>query len=276
MSQVSVTVPPQITLEEIKSLPGLSQESRDCVRRLYNYEPPPFDLPYHAVDRRAAVLVLLFEREGHLRVLFTTRSKNLRSHPGQTALPGGKYEETDGSLVATAYREAFEEIALDIKSPHHLRTVVTLPPFISAKKLIVTPTVALLTELSVFDALVPFEDEVDLIFDHPVKAFLDPNIVARENLAPMGSDQWVWESELHDFQDFTPGSFVGSGYRMHRFRSTGSAITGLTADIMIFVAEVGFNAKTTFERWAPSQPTPLETVLLILGDRVDIFWRKYD
>jgi len=31
------------------------------------------------------VLVLLYEREGALRVLLTTRSKELRSHPGQTA-----------------------------------------------------------------------------------------------------------------------------------------------------------------------------------------------
>ena len=159
-------------------------------------------------------MILLFEREGSLRVLLTTRSKNLRSHPGQTALPGGKYEETDESLVTTAvyptsfviflplinlhaqYREAFEEIALDITSPH-LRTVITLPPFISVKKLIVTPTVALLTDPSVLNTLVPSQDEVDLIFDHPVKAFLDPTIVAGENLTPIGSEHWMWASEFY-------------------------------------------------------------------------------
>lgn len=92
------------------------------------------------------------------------------------------------------YREAFEEVALDIKSPH-LRTVVTLPPFLSAKKLIVTPTVGLLTDPSILNTLVPCQDEVDLIFDHPLKAFLDPTTVAGENLAPIGSEQWRWESE---------------------------------------------------------------------------------
>ncbi|KAI9573995.1 hypothetical protein HD554DRAFT_2012754, partial [Boletus coccyginus] len=35
----------------------------------------------------AAVLVLLYEKEGEPRVLLTTRSKLLRTHPGQTALP---------------------------------------------------------------------------------------------------------------------------------------------------------------------------------------------
>jgi len=205
-------------------------------------------------------------------VLLTTRSKNLRSHPGQTALPGGKYDETDESLVTTAYREAFEEVALNIKSPH-LRTVTTLPPFLSAKHLIVTPIIGLLTDLSVLDALVPSQDEVSLIFEHPLKAFLDPTIVAGEKLAPMGSEQWVWESELHDFQDYIPGFFVGYGYRMHRFRSTGSAITGLTADIMIFAAEVGYDATTTFGRWASTQSTALESVLLILRGEAEIHWK---
>lgn len=154
-------------------------------------------------------------------MLLTTRSKNLRSHPGQTALPGGRHEETDVSLVATAvssspfavllvelpynrqYREAFEEIALDTKSPH-LRTVTTLPPFLSANRLIVTPTVALLADLSVLNALVPSQAEVDLIFDHPVKAFLDPAVVAGENLAPLGSEHWMWESEFHVSRQLPP------------------------------------------------------------------------
>jgi len=53
----------------------------------------------------AAVLVMLYERpggRGGLRVLLTTRSKELRSHPGQTALPGGKVDKTDAGVVETA------------------------------------------------------------------------------------------------------------------------------------------------------------------------------
>ena len=52
----------------------------------------------------AAVLVLLYEQGSELRVLLTTRSKLLREHPGQTALPGGKANETDADLVYTAVR----------------------------------------------------------------------------------------------------------------------------------------------------------------------------
>ena len=45
------------------------------------------------------MLILLYENAGELRVLLTTRSKSLRAHPGQTALPGGKKDETDVDAV---------------------------------------------------------------------------------------------------------------------------------------------------------------------------------
>ena len=55
------------------------------------------------------MLVLLYERGGGgLRVLLTTRSKELRSHPGQTALPGGKVDDSDGGVVQAAVRPPFQ------------------------------------------------------------------------------------------------------------------------------------------------------------------------
>ena len=58
-------------------------------------------------SKRAGVLVLLYEKEGTLRVLLTTRAKTLRTHPGQTALPGGKMDETDKDIVETAVSPPF-------------------------------------------------------------------------------------------------------------------------------------------------------------------------
>ena len=54
--------------------------------------------------KQAAVLILLYERADNLRVLLTTRSKTLRAHPGQTALPGGKVDDTDRDAVETAVK----------------------------------------------------------------------------------------------------------------------------------------------------------------------------
>lgn len=52
-------------------------------------------------SRLAAVLVLLFERDGALRVLVTTRGENLKTHGGQTSLPGGKMDAEDNRDVFT-------------------------------------------------------------------------------------------------------------------------------------------------------------------------------
>jgi len=42
--------------------------------------------------RRASVLILLWgDRNGDLQVALTTRSKQLRTHAGDVALPGGTY-----------------------------------------------------------------------------------------------------------------------------------------------------------------------------------------
>ena len=59
------------------------------------------------------MLVLLFERDNHLRVLVTVRGKNLKTHGGQTSLPGGKMEETDGGdILTTAVRIFFRPLRI--------------------------------------------------------------------------------------------------------------------------------------------------------------------
>lgn len=61
-----------------------------------------FDRKDKPTSRLAAVLVLLFEKHGHLRVLLTTRAKQLRTHGGETSLPGGKMEDGDRDIITTA------------------------------------------------------------------------------------------------------------------------------------------------------------------------------
>jgi 8-oxo-dGTP pyrophosphatase MutT (NUDIX family) len=62
--------------------------------------------------KTAAVLVPLFEREDKLHVLYTRRTDWLPSHQGEVAFPGGKVDKADADLLATALREAHEEIGL--------------------------------------------------------------------------------------------------------------------------------------------------------------------
>jgi 8-oxo-dGTP pyrophosphatase MutT (NUDIX family) len=60
----------------------------------------------------AGVLVALYADGARLHAVFTKRREDLRRHPGEISFPGGRYEDTDADLLATALREAEEEIGL--------------------------------------------------------------------------------------------------------------------------------------------------------------------
>ncbi|GAA3262478.1 hypothetical protein GCM10020258_26830 [Sphingomonas yabuuchiae] len=64
-----------------------------------------------ATPTAAAVLVPVTDR-AEPGVLLTQRTETLRNHAGQIAFPGGRADPGDVDLVATALREAEEEIGL--------------------------------------------------------------------------------------------------------------------------------------------------------------------
>jgi 8-oxo-dGTP pyrophosphatase MutT (NUDIX family) len=73
--------------------------------------------------RIAAVLVPVFrDGEGRLRIVLIVRSDR-GLHGGQLALPGGKADADDDSLLATALREAEEEVGL---SPAEVEVIAEL------------------------------------------------------------------------------------------------------------------------------------------------------
>ncbi|KAG2146062.1 NUDIX hydrolase domain-like protein, partial [Suillus bovinus] len=230
-------------------LKRLTPKSRACVERLRTCRLDRPDLSRQPTSKLAAVLVLLYEQAGELRVLLTTRSKSLRAHPGQTALPGGKADEGDGSLVWTALREANEEVGLPLPpTSSNIHFITTLPPFLSASQLLVTPVVVLLS-LPLPSQLV----KVDRIFDHPLEAILDPRILSNkgEMLVDVGED-WPYNAgDLYNPSDVRLDAFDGLIYRMHRFRTCASPIKGLTADILITVAELAYERKPVYGRYPP-------------------------
>ncbi len=60
----------------------------------------------------AAVLVPLYVDRGEIHAVFTKRRAELRRHAGEISFPGGRRDDGDGTLAATALREAEEEIGL--------------------------------------------------------------------------------------------------------------------------------------------------------------------
>lgn len=74
--------------------------------------------------RPAAVLVPVYrDEEDRLRLVLVRRTAG-GVHGGQLALPGGKLERDDRSLVDAAMREAHEEIGLE---PERVSVITSLP-----------------------------------------------------------------------------------------------------------------------------------------------------
>ncbi len=69
------------------------------------------DAPAEA--KQAAVLMVLFPKQGQWHIVLIERNANDRDHHGgQISFPGGKAEPDDASMLATALREAEEEVGI--------------------------------------------------------------------------------------------------------------------------------------------------------------------
>jgi 8-oxo-dGTP pyrophosphatase MutT (NUDIX family) len=84
---------------------------REELRRVLLAPEDALELEVHG-RTDAGVLVPLYLDGGELHAVFTKRREDLRRHPGEISFPGGRFEEGEPDLRATAVREAEEEIGL--------------------------------------------------------------------------------------------------------------------------------------------------------------------
>ena len=126
--------------------------------------------------RPAAVLVLIAPDEaGDARVVLIQRTSYDGHHSGEIAFPGGAAEAGDTDLVATALREATEEIGLDAVALG-VRVIGELESFwIPVSNFRVTPFLAIADRLG---SWAPDLREVHRVIDAPLAAFL-PNAPIR-------------------------------------------------------------------------------------------------
>ena len=157
-----------------------------------------------------------------IEVLLCVRASTMRSHAGEVAFPGGKFDAaTDASDGETALRESRAEGGLretDVEVIGRVRTVM------SRHMVSVRPIVGIVRDG--FEVTETSEEEVAETFTAPLEMFL-----RRENHR---HDDWSW-----------PGA--SRAIRVHYFEHEGRQIWGLTAAILIQVARRVYGREPEFQ-----------------------------
>ena len=154
--------------------------------------------------RPAGVLVPLMQRSEGLTILLTQRAAHLKLHAAQASLPGGRMEEHDADVQATALRETHEEVGI---APGHVDVIGYLDPLPTITGFAVTPVVGLVSD----DAeLVIDRTEVDYTFEMPLDFLLD------EGNDKLADREWD-----------------GRRFRLREFHYDGERVWGATAYMLL-------------------------------------------
>jgi 8-oxo-dGTP pyrophosphatase MutT (NUDIX family) len=150
-----------------------------------HFGPAPHDV------RRAAVALLLYERDGVAHLPLIVRPQELSAHGGQISLPGGLIEP-DESAVDAALRELQEELGVSADAVEPLGPLT--PLYIFGTKFHVRPWLATIDRPPAF---VPNPAEVAELLEVPLTHLCDPANRRRRHRAMRGLDQQIPYLDFH-------------------------------------------------------------------------------
>lgn len=151
--------------------------------------------------RPAAVLVPIVARHDGPHVLLTRRTDHLHDHAGQISFPGGRHDPGDADLVATALREAQEEIGLQAR---HVEVLACMPVYRTVTHYEVTPVLGLVQPsfelaLDAFEVAEAFEVPLAFLMNpahHRWHAWVDGEGATREFVSMPwrreGREYFIW------------------------------------------------------------------------------------
>lgn len=122
--------------------------------------------------KQGSVLILLYPANGEVFLPLMQRPNYQGIHSGQISFPGGKKEEIDQDLIATALRETMEEIGVLEKDVKVLGTLTEL--YIPVSNFKVLPVVGYVTKQPYF---IPDQYEVVKIIETSVTELLNEAII---------------------------------------------------------------------------------------------------
>lgn len=114
----------------------------------------------------AAVLLLLYPKNGQYHLVLTRRTSEVEHHKGEVSLPGGARHDDDGSLMEVALRENEEEIGIP---PQAVEVLGELDDFATFSRYVITPFVGVATQPLSF---VPSPIEVDKVLEVPLSSLM--------------------------------------------------------------------------------------------------------
>ncbi len=153
--------------------------------------------------RRSAVKIIIMNKNGAPCVLLTQRTDKVRTHKGQISLPGGSYDEEDGHILETAYRETEEEVGIPKEK---IEYIGQFDDFISIFGF----------HVSCFIGAV----------DYPVEYKFNPDEIQAFIEAPLS----MFVNE--EFEKIENMNYQGNDYRVFFYNFEGQSIWGLTARIL--------------------------------------------
>ena len=162
--------------------------------------------------RRAAVLVPLYMEGGGLQILLIRRTEHVKTHQGQIAFPGGTSNPGDANPIATALREAHEEMGI---RPEDVEVLGELDDTSTAiSNFLITPVVGFIP------SPYPFQintGEIADLLSLSLETLRDPEAFQEE----------IWDREGHSVRVFVrrEGSYI---------------IWGATARILLHFGEILF------------------------------------
>jgi len=206
-----------LTLAQIQAalaMPPLGERSDYDLN--HGMRPQPHGAPS---SRPAAVLCPLVARDNAINVVLTRRASHLKHHAGQVCFPGGKVDTGDASPLATALREAREEIGL---MADQVEVLGTLDPYHTSTGFRVTPFVGL-----VAPAWRPVADpnEVEEVFETPLDFLMDPANHQRHHREWQGARRYFYAMPWgeHYIWGATAGMLRGLSDRLAMIARTGAA-----------------------------------------------------
>ncbi|MBU6165358.1 MAG: CoA pyrophosphatase [Alphaproteobacteria bacterium] len=157
-----------------------------------------------------AAVLLAISNEAQPQLLFTRRTAHLKRHAGQVAFPGGRQDDGDAGLIATALREAQEEVALPAAA---VEVLGTLDPYRTGTGFLITPVVGVVPPGL---ALHADPGEVDTLFHVPLAHVIDPGNHVRERGVWQGRERHYWTIRHDRFHIWgaTAGMIVAFSQRL--------------------------------------------------------------